>query len=84
MACAVDVLISGKRPLGYTGAATVPGRESAMTDDNSELFAQRRVCLDCEETFTLGEMYPGKCYTDPMQCPYCRGDKTALEVPHHS
>lgn len=47
-----------------------------MDDDNSKLFAQPRVCLDCEERFTLGEMYPGKRYTDPMQCPYCRSENT--------
>lgn len=45
-------------------------------DDNSKLFAQPRVCLDCEERFTLGEMYPGKRYTDPMQCPHCRSENT--------
>lgn len=50
-------------------------------DDNSQAFAQRRVCLLCEETFTLGEMIPGKGWLDKMQCPYCRSDETALEGP---
>lgn len=53
-------------------------------DDNSQLFAQRRVCLLCEETFTLGEMIPGKRWGDRMQCPYCRTDETALEGPQPS
>jgi len=53
-------------------------------DDNSQLFARPMVCLDCEETFTLGEMYPGKRHADPMECPYCRSDKTALEGPTRS
>lgn len=50
-------------------------------DDNSRAFAQRRICLLCEETFTLGEMIPGKGWLDKMQCPYCRSDETALEGP---
>ena len=39
-----------------------------MDDDNSQLFAQRRVCLDCEEKFALGEMIVGKNakISDPM------------------
>jgi DNA-directed RNA polymerase subunit RPC12/RpoP len=56
-----------------------------MSDpDNSQRFAQRRVCLDCEETFTLGEMYPSKRYIDPLRCPYCRSDRTAIEGPQPS
>lgn len=46
-------------------------------DENSLLFAQRRVCLLCEETFTVGEMYPGKRHTDPLECPYCRCNETS-------
>lgn len=52
-----------------------------MDDDNKQRFAQPRFCVECQETFTLGEMYPGKRYIDPMQCPYCRSDKTALVIP---
>ena len=51
-----------------------------MDDDNSKLFAQRRVCLDCEERFTLGDMIPGKRHIDPMQCPHCRSDRVAPEI----
>ncbi len=50
-------------------------------DDNRQLFAQRRVCLLCQESFTLGEMIPGKGWMDKMQCPYCRSDETAPEGP---
>ncbi len=50
-------------------------------DDNSQLFDRPMVCLDCDETFTLGEMYPGKRYIDPMQCPHCQSDKTARQAP---
>jgi len=47
--------------------------------DNNELFKQPRVCLLCEETFTLGEMYIGKRYIDTMRCPYCHSyDTVAL------
>jgi hypothetical protein len=48
-------------------------------DDNSQLFAQRRFCLECEETFTMGEMLPGKRHIDPPRCPYCFGDMTARD-----
>ena len=59
------------------------GCREPVIDDNSKLFAQPRVCLDCEETFTLGEMYPGKRYADAMQCPYCRSDRVANNRPDH-
>jgi hypothetical protein len=40
-------------------------------------------CLTCEETFTFGEMYPGKRYIDPLECPYCRTpwDGSAKGIP---
>lgn len=48
-------------------------------EDNGQLFAQRRFCLECEETFTLGDMLPGKLAMDPMRCPYCLGAMTARD-----
>lgn len=53
-------------------------------DDNSQLFARPMVCLDCEEKFSLGEMYPGKRHVDPLQCPYCRSGNTARQQPYQS
>jgi len=55
--------------------------EEGMSD-NDRLFAQRRRCIDCEETFTLGEMIPGKRYIDPPECPYCRS-ATSEPIPNH-
>lgn len=50
-------------------------------DDNKQLFAQPRFCVECQETFTLGEMYPGKRHIDPPECPYCRSGMTAPLIP---
>lgn len=55
-----------------------------MSDDNSQAFARPRVCLDCEETFTLGEMLPGKTWQSPMRCPYCKSDNCVRPTPLHS
>ncbi len=52
-----------------------------MDEDNSQLFARPKICLDCGETFTLGEMIPGKIYGEGLQCPYCRSSKTARNGP---
>lgn len=57
---------------------TDPSTErNALLSVRSRL-AQRRICLGCEETFTLGEMYPGKRYIDPPECPYCRSPRSAV------
>ena len=53
-------------------------RQKATDADNSKLFSQRRVCMDCEEEFNLGEMYPGKRHIDPPECPYCRSPRSKL------
>lgn len=46
-----------------------------------QAYQRPRLCLDCEERFTLGEMLPGKNWLSPMRCPYCKSENCTRSGP---